>query len=393
MKINSNTWLLITALVLRFILAAFFYHPDLKSQNFHAQFLSQGILNIYDFLGTHRQSLPYSDTYNYPPLIYFIQGSWQSLAKIVTGPGLSFWLNDWGGQANFHPGMFGYLLILKLPYFLADLLTLGFLLRLVSAAAEKRRLAIIWLFNPISLYAIYMIGQFDIYPSLLTVIALYLSTHKRFLWAGLAIGIGAALKTYPLFLFPFIAIYSRSIKNIALLTVGSLLGWGIPLFPFISSSEFVRTVFHSQFTASVRLPYFFALYGLIFLVSYFSRPRFSLTSQFLAVSLSLLLFTDFHPQWLIWCTPFLCLLLAKYTRLFPLIAGLILAAFLTILLIPDQYVLLGMFVPLNPYLGTVPAVSTFIPQSELLRSLFQVLFAAFGLLIIYKSYVFDQKNI
>lgn len=391
MKIAPDQLLLISALLLRFFLSAFFYHPDLKSQNFHAQFLSHGVFNIYDYLQARRESLPYTDTYNYPPLIYFFQGTWQILTKSLVGPGLTTWLNDWGEEAQLHSGLSGYLLILKLPYLLADFLTLRLLL-LLARPRDKTRLALLWLFNPVSLYAIYMIGQFDIFPVLLTVLTLYMSTRRRFLLAGLSLGLGAALKSYPLALLPILILSFRSYKSSLSLVSGSLIGWGIPLLPFILSPEFSRLVLQSQFSASVKLPLFLLLYLAILVTSLIKNNHFSLPAQFLAVTLSLLIFTDFHAQWLLWCIPFLCLVMVKNSLFLKLGLGLMCLGLLTVAFLPDQYILLGQFAPLNPYLSYIPALSSFIPRSQLLRFWSQILFAAFGLLIIFHLHVPAQKD-
>ena len=116
--------LLISAILLRIFFAAFFYHPDIKSQYFHGSFLSAGQIDVYSFIQSQRDRLPYTDTFNYPPLIYFFLGVWYFIARTITGPGLLTWLYDWGPDSLAYSNLFSYLLILKLPYFLADFLGL-----------------------------------------------------------------------------------------------------------------------------------------------------------------------------------------------------------------------------------------------------------------------------
>ena len=166
--------LILSVLVLRLVIAAFFYHPDIKSQYYHAAFFKTGIINIYEFLQFNRTRLPYSDTFNYPPLTYIFLGSWQTLSSVISGPGLDDWLSDWSDRHLYNPDLFFYLLLLKLPYFIADFLILKLLISLVSPP-RRYPLALLWLFNPVSLYAIYAVGQFDIIPALMTVAALTLA--------------------------------------------------------------------------------------------------------------------------------------------------------------------------------------------------------------------------
>jgi len=50
----------------------FLFHPDIKSQYFHAQFLQHGVLNIYQYLRKTKIYLGTKTTFNYPPLPYYV---------------------------------------------------------------------------------------------------------------------------------------------------------------------------------------------------------------------------------------------------------------------------------------------------------------------------------
>ena len=51
---NKIKILFIFAIIIRLILTPLFYHPDIKSQNFHFQFLSQGKINVYQFIDENK---------------------------------------------------------------------------------------------------------------------------------------------------------------------------------------------------------------------------------------------------------------------------------------------------------------------------------------------------
>ncbi len=363
-----NKMFLWTALILRLVIASIFYHPDIKSQHFHASFLPTGVINIYEYLSLHKTSLPYSDTFNYPPLTYFFLGTWQQVITPLTGEGLHTWLWDWGEKAIYNPNLFAYLLLLKLPYLIADITILYICRHLLSSVASKTRFTYLWLLNPISLYIVYMIGQFDNIPTLLTVIALLAFIRSKYFLTGLLLGLGAAFKTYPLLLLPIFFLAKPNLKLGFSLGIGALFGWLGPNIWFLSSPAYHESVLQSSLASRlfalrlgglpIFIPYFLAI-----LLSVFKTKNF-LVGIFIT-TLSLVLFTDFHAQWLMWSLPFACLLASQRPALLKYLAALYLLALVWIFFIPDQYVLIGLFSPLNPYLVTVPALSSFVSLGKL----------------------------
>src|SRR3990167_4482234 len=70
------------------------------------------------------------------------------------------------------------LFLMKLPYFFFDIALAFVLMALFKSESEKKWAFVLWMFNPVNLYATYMVGQFDIIPTFLTVAALYLALKK-----------------------------------------------------------------------------------------------------------------------------------------------------------------------------------------------------------------------
>lgn len=384
-KTNSlPKYLIISAVILRVLLMVFFYHPDIRSQHFHAQFLSQGVINIYEYLKANKTLLPYTDTFNYPPLTYFFLGSWQAITKLLTGPQLTAWLVDWGGGAVNHPGIFLFLFSLKIPYLIVDSLFLFLLLKFCTTANQRHRATFLWAFNPISLYAIYMIGQFDIIPATLTLGAILLSVRRQNILACFLIGIAAAFKTYPLLLLPFIILYIDLWPHRVIGVASGLFGWLLPMLPFLGSPAFSESVFHSslggQLLAGNKLFIYPTAY-LLFLVWTWTRKEktaASLLKSFLVVTLSMLVFTNFHPQWIIWSLPFLLYFLATVPKSWIPVLFLVISYFGVVLLIPDQFTLVGLFTPLNPLLSSIPPLTDYLfhlpSQLAIVSRLFSYLF-------------------
>ena len=378
--------LILSVLVLRLVIAAFFYHPDIKSQYYHAAFFKTGIINIYEFLQFNRTRLPYSDTFNYPPLTYIFLGSWQTLSSVISGPGLDDWLSDWSDRHLYNPDLFFYLLLLKLPYFIADFLILKLLISLVSPP-RRYPLALLWLFNPVSLYAIYAVGQFDIIPALMTVAALTLAPVP----AAFLLGLAASFKTYPLLLIPFLLLHTRPYPKALFTGVAALAGWGLPLLPYLYSTAFRQTVFQSSLGGRIINPGFVIFYLLVLGLSWFRRRSPDLTWDFFTVTLGVLLFSRFHAQWAVWTLPFVCLLLIRLPRLYPVFLIVLFSFFAVIFLLPDQYVLLGLFTPQNPYLATIPSLVSLIPKRDIVNFLIRRLLLVSGLGLVFSTYYHVSK--
>jgi hypothetical protein len=400
MKISPLKPLILPAVILRLIFSALFFHPDIKSQNFHAQFLSRGVIDIYGFIDQNRPRLPYTDTFNYPPLAYYFLGSWNFITGRILGPGFYSWLNDWGPGGYSSPRMFEFMLVLKLPYVLLDFLIALLLLKL---SADNRRLLALWLFNPLSLYAVYMLGQFDILPAALTVMALVLIRDRRPVAAALLLGLGAALKTYPLLLLPFVLIRTGTIKQFFNAALIGLLGFIVPLLPVINSAAFRYTMTHSNLMQGIfyahievssgqSIPLYVLIWVIVFWISWIRRNNYDLLPEFLTLTLTVILISHFHAQWLVWSLPFLILLTVKNIRLWPVLTAVAVGYFGTVWLIPDQFVLLGLFSPINSQALIFPPLYDLVKtviQPEFLQSLFHTLLAASGfwlMLTAFKSY-------
>ncbi len=350
----KNIWkkdikiIFVFTLILRLILAPLFYHPDIKSQNFHFQFLSQGVVNIYQYINENKQNLPYRDTFNYLPLTYIAFGAEQILLRPFLPVDFFTWLNDWGATQNNYPNLFYFMLILKLPYIFFDL-GIGYLLYKLYG----KKILSIWLFNPLSLYLIYILANFDIVPVFFSVLSFYFLEKSRNPLAFIFLGIATALKLYPLLFFPFFIFYHpTNIKKIIGNTFSFLLPLIISVFPFIFNPFFIQAFSGSGLTQKItefkilNIPIYPLIYIIILARYYFSKNK-NLERSFLWLFLAFIVFVNFHPQWLLWFLPFILLPISKTkfnTIIFILI---ILLSLLYIVLINDQYLFWGHLIPID----------------------------------------------
>jgi len=331
--------ILILAILLRILIMPWFFHPDIKSQHFHFQYLSKGIINIFSFVENNKKTLPYTDTFNYLPLTYLSFGTIHTLSKPLYAPKFYTWLNDWGVNQNNYPNLIYYMFVLKLPYLIFDLICGIYLLKLFGNKVFK-----FWLFNPITIYLIYCLGNFDIVPVALSVMAyFYLKKSKNFL-SFFLLGIASALKLYPLLLLPFFLFYKKfSIKNILFYSIPIILS----IAPFLSNKSFIKSFTSSGLSQLLlnqklfNIPIFPVLYLIIFLF-YFIK-KIDINKSFLLLFLIFICFVPFHAQWILWFLPF------ALFALNPLFTLLLICALSINFLLDDSFAFWGTLIPINSY--------------------------------------------
>jgi hypothetical protein len=340
---------IIIALLIRLLIMPLFYHPDIKTQNFHLQFMPKGIFNIYQYTKQNQNILPYTDTYNYLPLSYFFLGSIHTLLQPLLPPDYLSWLNNWGTGQNDYPNLFLYLLVLKLPYLFFDLAISLIIYRLTSS----RFTSLLWLFNPVSLYSVYILANFDVIPVFFTILSLYFLTKNRNHWSALSLGIAIALKAYPVMFLPFFIFHKNlKTKNRLVYLFLSLLPLILSTLPFLSSPYFLNSFSGSGLTQKVleyrlfNLPLFPCAYLLI-LLSYLRHPPHNFYSHLSFTSLAFFSLVNFHPQWLLWFLPFQLLFMLKQPLLrLPFLVFSFLA-FSYIFLINDNFLFWGHLTPID----------------------------------------------
>lgn len=369
---NKILIILLTGILLRLFLAFSTIHSDLAVFHLAGKVIGEGhIFNLYDYSSDVA-------TFNYPPLIYWFFG-------------LFNFLSNWG------------IWLLKLPYLIFDLSLGLLLLRLVE---EKKKALVfgLWMFNPVSLYATYMMGQFDIIPTFFSVYSFYLVSKNKLKWAALALGFGIAFKLYPVFLLIPLLILAKSFLTRIKLAFIAALPYFISVLPYLSSGSFrSNALFASQSSKSLyaNIPVSggesILLFPASLILFYLLIRNKSLDRLFFwkIYSIPLLLFfifTHYHPQWLIWVTPFLILDLCfgKIKNLFPML--LIFITWFCSLFFFDPSLTIGMFFPLFPLLQNTPDIWALLGLKmdyNLSRSIIQTVFASSAFYIIIKS--FPQK--
>lgn len=313
MKISR---LLILAIILRLLVSAFLFHPDIKTIAFQTSFLKKGIINIYPYLTSNKQSLPLREEFVYFPLTYFTIGGYQAVVSPLLGKDFNNWLNDAGANSVVsNPNIFKYLIFLKLPLLFMDIFVAFLLLKFFKKRKKAELAFTLWLFNPFSIILIYAFSNIDLYPILLTVIAFLNIKRKNILLGSLFLGLASCFKLYPLLFLPFIFLNGRTLKEKILSVVIPVSMTVATIIPFWSKA-FVESALISGLTTRIFSPGFSVGFGESIIVGVFllsalffyalmSNKKIKLFNYWIIFLLLIFSFSHFHISWLLWIAPFL----------------------------------------------------------------------------------------
>lgn len=316
--------ILIFGLLLRSVIAATTFHPDIRILDYVTNvILGQHQINPYSYADSltnnnPRKNISTSETPDDLPLQYFITMP----LYILTRPLVNNYIEDQlllNIDTLFgNPALNFYLLILKLPLILLDL-ALGVVLALLLPSTLRRKVFFIWMVNPVTLWATAAIGQVDVIPTLFTMLSIYLLSKGKFSLSAFSLGIGAAVKSFPFLLAPFLIFTRQSWKERIKLSVIFVLPWIVTVAPYFSSSAFRRNalfapqldkILYSRLPLSGGEAIFLAIFLLIFFYFLYLQKKRNYIDfiHFSTIALlTVLALTHFHIQWFLWVTPFLML--------------------------------------------------------------------------------------
>ncbi len=379
----------LSAIILRIILAAFLYHTDLKAIYRDSRLIEPGIVAGY------QQGISSNTALVYPPPIYLLYYYHQKIDFWLFSDHYTEWMKDWGSfHVSGHPHIFRDLLVMKLPLLIADLLT-GWILLMIVPATKKRLTAYLWFFNPFTLYAIYGFGNLDIIPTLLVISSIASAKFHRWTWSYIFLGVAAGFKLFPLLLLPFwFLIDPRSFKQKlpgAFLSVAiTAFCFGPLLFqPILLQSLFISNLTSGIFNATIQLgsgselPLYLVVYGLLFFAVLHKKIQLSLETILLVVIGSLFALSHFHPQWIIWITPALVLLLVEGKIGYLETLGMMISYLILSWMINDKFVAFGQLKALNEAFDTIEAPRWFLDRLHLGAQIQSLATAAFFVSIVW----------
>ena len=368
-------WWLIAGVILRLVLMPTTFHPDLWGHSSVAYFFAyEGRINIYDHLAslssTHPlvKSMGVGDIFIYPPLTYFTLGIFRLLVRPLANPNFMPWIWTENPAALSFPIFHWHLFLFKLPYLFIDVLTAFIFAKLFDEKKEKLAF-ILWLFNPLTLYATFMLGQIDILPTFFLILSLYFIKKKNYPGSLVALGIGGAYKTFPLlFIFPAAFVLGRTFKEKVKYLLLGFIPYFLTIAPYLTSSAFRQMVLFSPKQAKmlfmgwnvsgaeVIYPFLIIL-TFLYLHSFYAKNKLSIFSYEALIMFLTFSVTHYHPQWFLWITPFLLVYLIKLNFKFTLLITMMFFTWFFITLLFEASLSYGLFNPIFPTLSHASSLS------------------------------------
>lgn len=390
-------------------------HPDIWALNFGQYFLVfQKVFNIYDYLFNLPTNHPLvhnygTNFYTYPPLAYFLFGLFGFILKPFYNSTFTPWLMINLSQVYGNQDIFRQLFLLKLPYLPFDLSITFLLADLFKEKRQKKLAFLFWLFNPLTFYTTYMIGQFDILAVFCVILSLWLAQRGKDVFSVLILGLGGAIKMFPLlFLLPLVLVLSKHFKRRIWLLFMGFLPYLATIAPFLSSTAFRQVALFSNQSEKMLFArigvsgaesiYLFVFFYLLvcFFTDKLRSKRDSLWISFYAVLLVFFSLTHYHPQWFSWIAPFLIIDLAIYGKKHFGYLTVLFFCYLVILAFFEPSLHVGLFAPVFPGLAKISGgldrvVSRFYDPFQL-KSLARSVFAAVAFFLVYLNFHHEQTK-
>ncbi len=400
--------ILLLAASLYFFLAPLTYHPDTKLVLYYPTLNNGRVWDIYTYLNENANAAP---KFHYPPAHFWLLKAELPVVKLIGGNQIVKWLNTGGNIAFRDENIFLNNLAVKTPLLILVLIS-GWLIFKIAVKNGynlkfAKAAAIIWLFNPITLYSAVIMGQNDILALLPFLIGLWFYFDHPF-WAFTWFGLAGSVKSYPL-LWALIAglIYPKSgwIKKISL-AMWPIIIYIATMLPFIKYPYFREDVLYSglsirMFDSAINIglgdkvllvPMLLVALTLIGIKNNLGRNLKKLTLILMSATMIILGFTHFHPQWFIWIMPFMALQFAteEKQRQWWLILP---ALLIIILLFEDKFLYWGLISPINQEVINLPLINEWLNlkgiDTSLLNNLAHSILAGFG---IYGLFNADKKD-
>lgn len=399
--------ILVLGIIIRLALAPITLHSDVWANTIIGYFFNyEGVFNVYEYLRNLPQNHPLfsgfgvTDIFVYMPLAYFTFGILMKVFQPFQNKELIEQAMADPGQASQSSSIFLHSFLAKFPYLIFDL-GIAFLLRSLFDSPGKKKLAfVLWMLNPVAIYVTFMQGQTSDIPQVFfIVLALVLAYQNRNSLSLASLGLAASFKMFPLFLIPVAAFVlgKRMTDRVKFL----IIGFGtflLTILPFLSSGAFREIVFGSAASQKIffmKLPLtgaesiyiFIFIYSLILLYAWFGNfAKKSLWVAFLFVFLAFFSISHYHPQWFLWLTPFLVILLVL-KRQFTSLVVMLLSIYIFLVFFFESSLTWGLFGPINYALYNAPSLSEVLPpivDVNMVKSVARSFFAAISLYLAVK---------
>ncbi len=210
-RLNNKDYLILVlgcAVVLRLLLMPFFSHVDLYSEYRRVFYVLENELffeNSYRFVTFWLELIGAAFSTLFIDVsdgLFHLEDHTKSTANLTD---YGFFLND--------PNIFRHLFFFKLPYLIFDIATAVVIWKFIDNPVYKRLAILIWLFNPVTIFATYIFGRFEVFGLFfLALTALQLKNH-RLLLACVCFALSLHCREINLLFFPYLLIALIDFKD------------------------------------------------------------------------------------------------------------------------------------------------------------------------------------
>ena len=364
--------ILLTAVVY-FLIAPFTYHPDTKLTLRYPALENNKVWDIYGYIYNHKLDIP---DFHYPPAHFWWLKIHYPISKFLGGNGFDKWLSSGSAQASFDVNAFRYNLAAKFPLLVLGLLC-GWLIFLIvkksTADINKAKMAaLLWYFNPITLYSLVIMGQNDIVAIFLFLLGMLL--YEKWWLTAMLWGLASGVKSYPIiWSIMFLLVWEKNIYKLILKSVSVVAVYGLIFLPWLGKSYFMEAVMNSglsqrMFIANIPIGFDkeILIVPFLLIVAAFNawknngKNKMFWANFFVFLSSLIILgFSHFNPQWLLWTVPFLSIwwsiLGVSKDEVLPLLIIFVVWGGLT-LGFDDKFLTWGLVTPISPNLINFPSL-------------------------------------
>ena len=196
------------AVLLRLLLMPFFSHVDLYSEYRRVFYVLQNGL----FLENSYRYVTFS--------IELIFAAFSQLFINVT-EGLFHLSNparSTSGLTDYHffltdPNVFRHLFFFKLPYLIFDIATALVIWRFIDEPKYKRIALLLWLFNPVTIFATYIFGRFEVFGLFFLALTALQLKQDRLLISSVTFGLALLCREINLLFVPFLLLSQIDFKD------------------------------------------------------------------------------------------------------------------------------------------------------------------------------------
>lgn len=267
------------------------------------------VLDFYDHV------LPYWGTMNYLPSTYFVFVLWNLPLKIL---GIMPPLNQF--QPPFVYIMY-YKLVLAVAYFISAWM-IGKILTLVGFSNSKSRFGtFLWFTTPIAIFGAFIWGQYDIFTVTFVLLGVYYYLKNNNPLFIFFFAIALTFKYYSLLIFfPLLLLKEKRITTIIKYSFFYFIPIILLILPYLSSEAFHNNVFGFAAPRGILFPeiplgpyslkFFIMFWIAIASWAYFTNAvdrtdLFKWMNYFAGLVMFLLFgLSSYHPQWILFATPF-----------------------------------------------------------------------------------------